>query len=141
LRTRAIVAYLLLVGIPLAGVIVLVTSGGQLSAPPDISGAWLVEEGATCGLHTGDVFRVAQSGRFVQVEISGRPVLGGSFDGSLLRAAGGVREASSPGCNEGRLNVRLRVADDGARFEGTGGIEDCSACPPRPISASRMRGG
>jgi hypothetical protein len=132
------VAYLILVGLPAAGVFGVLGAGRQLEAPPDLAGNWRVDSGATCGLGSGDTFRIVQSGRFVQIEIAGRPPLEGRLDESTLRAAGRVRETSAPGCRNGRLSVRFRLSEDGGRLEGTGGVENCSACPARPISAVQI---
>jgi hypothetical protein len=139
-RARSVVAYILLVGLPAAGVLLVLGAGRQLAAPPNVAGEWRVENGATCGLGTGDVFEVVQSGRFIQIEIAGRPPLEGRFDDLTLRASGRVRETSAPGCREGRLSVRFRLTGDGSRLEGTGGVDNCSACPPRPISAVHVMG-
>jgi hypothetical protein len=139
-RARAVAAYILLVGLPAAGVFAVLGAGRQLEAPPDLAGLWRVDSGATCGMGTGDVFRIVQSGRFVQIEIPERPPLEGRLDESTLRAAGRVRETSAPGCRNGRLNVRFRLSDNGDRLEGTGGVENCTACPARPISAVQVVG-
>lgn len=139
-RARAVAAYVFLVGLPAAGVIGVLGAGRQLQAPPDLAGRWRIDAGSTCGLGTGDTFELVQSGRFVRLEIVDRPALEGRLDDLTLRAAGGARDTSSPGCRTGRLTVRFRLSADGHRLEGTGGVEDCSACPPRPIAAVRVLG-
>jgi hypothetical protein len=137
-RLRSALAYVFLVGLPAAGVFGVLSAGQQLQAPPDLAGRWRVDVGATCGLGVGDTFEIVQSGRFVQLEIEGRPRLDGHFDDQTLRASGGARETSSPGCMTGRLRVRFRLSDDSTRLQGTAGVDDCSACPQRPISAVRV---
>ena len=46
-------------------------------------------------------------------------------------------QASAPGCGERELRLELRLTQSATVLEGTGGVEDCSACPPRPIRAVR----
>jgi hypothetical protein len=135
-----VAAYILLVGVPAAGVFAVLGAGRHLTAPPSLVGRWRVDAGATCGLGTGDTFAIVQSGRFVRIVMEGRPPLEGLFDDMTLRASGGARETSSPGCRTDRLGVRFRVSGDGSRLQGTVGVENCSACPPRPISAVRVVG-
>jgi hypothetical protein len=136
-RPRSVLLYGAMVGIPLALLLGVLGAGRDLDAPPSLGGAWRVESGATCGLSQGEHFEVVQSGQFVVIRLSERSPLQGRLEGDILRAAGGTREASAPGCGERELRLELRLTQSATVLEGTGGVEDCSACPPRPIRAVR----
>jgi hypothetical protein len=136
-RGRSVLLYSAMVGVPLVLLLGVLGMGRDLSAPPSLGGAWRVESGATCGLSQGERFDIVQSGQFVVIRLSARSPLQGRLDGDVLRAAGGTREASAPGCGERELRLELRLMQSATVLEGTGGVEDCSACPPRPIRAVR----
>jgi hypothetical protein len=139
LRThaRSIAVYALLVGLPLVGLLGVLRKGHDLEAPPPVDGTWWVNVGASCGLSGGERLEIVQSGQYVAVSLADREPLQGRFRDGVLRARGGARESFAPGCSEGQVELVLRLGEDAGRLEGTGGIEGCSACPPRPISAVR----
>lgn len=139
LRTALI--YVALVGLPVAGLVAVLQAGKRLEAPPALRGTWRVEEGAACGVRQGDTFEVVQSGQFVVVSLDGRPPMDGRLRDGVLRARGGARSASTPGCGQGQLELALRPGAGARLLEGTGGIVGCSACPPRPFVAVRADGG
>jgi len=140
-RKGAILLYLVMVGLPVVMMLGLLRHGSRLEAPAAIHGRWLVAEGSTCGLAEGDAFDINQSGRFVVIRLQDRSPLVGHFDDGVLRVSGGSRQASAPGCGENSLNLALRLDSSGSSMAGSGGVEDCPACPPRPIRAIRAGGG
>lgn len=139
---RTVLTYLFLVGVPFLGVLAVLHAGQRLEAPPSMAGTWRVVDGETCGLRAGDVFRVVQSGRYVVVALQGRPDLEGTYHGGEMRAVGGARAASAPGCAGGQFEFVVRpVQGVVPRLEGTGGVVGCAGCPPRPIVAVQVADG
>lgn len=137
-RARSLAVYSILVGLPLLGLLAVLRQGRYLEAPAAVGGTWQVDVGTSCGLTAGDQLEIVQSGQFVAVSLQDREPLQGRFQNGTLTARGGAREAFAPGCSEGQLELVLRLSADASNLEGTGGIDGCSACPPRPIRAVRL---
>jgi hypothetical protein len=86
---KSILTYLLLIGIPLAGLLWILDYGARLSAPPSIAGEWRIEGSLTgCLDAQPSALALQQSGRFVRVvlgEASGEARLDGDeLHGSVV---------------------------------------------------------
>lgn len=130
--------YLLLVGLPLAGLLAVLRLGSGIEAPPAVGGAWRVVAGGRCSV-PGRLFRVEQSGRFVHVVLPGRSDIPAALIGPTLTALGGARADVSPGCASGAVQMRLRADGRVARrLVGTAGVPGCAACPESRFVAVRV---
>lgn len=130
--------YLLLVGLPLAGLMAVLRLGTAIEAPPAVGGPWKVVEGGRCSV-PDSLFGVDQSGRFVHVVLPGRPDIPARLTGPALAADGGARTDVSPGCASSAVRIRLRADGRVARrLVGTVGIPGCAACPETRFEAVRV---
>lgn len=130
--------YLLLVGLPLAGLFAVLRIGAGIEAPPAVGGPWKTVEGGRCSV-PDSLFRIDQSGRFVHVVLPGRPDIPAQLSGPALAADGGARADVSPGCASGAVRIRLRADGRVARrLVGTAGVPGCAACPEARFVAARV---
>jgi hypothetical protein len=132
---KSLALYLVLVGIPLAGLFALLDWGQRLVPPPAVGGRWtIVEPGAAAcpGLPAGVVLSIEQSGRFLQLRFDDLPAADGRLDDGTITAS---IPATLVGCGEGlALEATL---DDSGRLVGQLGQAGCNACPPAPLVAER----
>jgi hypothetical protein len=152
-RTKLVSSYLLLVGLPLAGVVGILWLGHHyLTAPISVSGAWEIDadvhtlRGNRClaaldGLRQA-FFDVSQSGNTVAIRLGDerRTVVHGILQDRTLRIDGfgrNTRDCRYP------LSIRLEAAVRGPRdrrtLTGTFAIAGCSTCPLIPFRAVRRR--
>src|SRR5690349_6504027 len=131
---KSIVTYLLLIGIPLAGLLWILDYGAGLEAPPAIEGDWKVEAPLTECLGTQpSTLSLHQSGRFVQVklgEASGKAQL----NDDQLHAK--VVESGGP-CTGLEFEGSFDAATEQftGRMTGTG----CAACRDIDLVAKRVQ--
>jgi hypothetical protein len=132
---KSLAAYVLLVGVPLAGLVAILRAGGRLHAPPSIAGEWRVQGGPFAIDPDSRVLTVVQSGDHVEVEL-GTLSLRGRFTGDSL-------DAERRGMNDGSFgpcppHVRLRArVDTAARPRRLVGLIGGQApgCPQLAIDA------
>ena len=151
-RNKLVTSYLLLVGLPLAGVVGILWLGHHyLTAPLSVSGAWDIEadvralRGNRCmasldGLRQA-FLNVSQSGNTVSVRFGDARrtvVVPGILQDRTLRIGGHGREIRD--CRD-PLSMRLVAAVQGPRdrrtLTGTLAIAGCSTCPRIPFRAVR----
>jgi hypothetical protein len=131
---KSIVTYLLLIGIPLAGLLWILDYGAAIEAPPAIEGDWKVEGDLTgCLGEQPTTLSFHQSGRFVQVEL-GAASGEARLDDERLSAH--VVEPSGA-CT----GVELEGAFDEATEQFTGRVSGsgCRACRDVEIMAKRVQ--
>lgn len=93
---KSISHYLLMVGIPLLGVLVILQLGTRLKAPVSVRGEWKLEiSGSRDCLLSGQpaeapVLKISQSGPDLQLDFSSQPgeKLASKLDGQTLRTVG-----------------------------------------------------
>ena len=135
---RVALLYVALVGLPVVGLLAVLHAGQRLEAPPDVGGVWRVARGGACGLQEGDTFEIAQSGQYLSVELPRRPAMGGRLTGGVLRARGGARASSAPGCASGPLAFEALTAEPVPRqLRGRVGVPGCAGCPFQSVVAVR----
>ena len=131
---KSIVTYLLLIGIPLAGLLWILDYGAALEAPPAIEGDWQVEGPLTKCLGTQPTtLSFHQSGRFVQAKL-GEASGEARLDDERLHAR--VVEPGGP-CTGVDLEGSFDAATElfTGRVSGTG----CDACRNIDIVAKRVQ--
>ena len=124
--------YVLLVGLPVAGLFAVLQIGGLAEAPPAVGGAWRVTRGAACD-RPAERLEVVQSGQFVSVSALGTENVPARLTGDVLRT-----EASEPSGCAGTAVLEARAGQEVAeRLEGTLGVPGCAACPVAAFTAVR----
>src|SRR5690242_17688758 len=120
---KSIALYLLLVGIPAAGLAGILRAGNQLRAPAHLSGEWRVE-GMPLALDADDTvgaIAISQSGEHVEVVVGPRTLRGRFAGDSLGARRPAMRMAAAGPCVSGdvRLDVRVDTAARPMRLWGT----------------------
>ena len=138
---KSLPLYLFLVGVPLAGLALILRAGDGLAAPPPIGGAWRVEEGQAlpAAADTGRTFAISQSGQHVEVAFGGH-TLRGRFSGDSLVAERRMSRMMTRGPCLQATDVRLRArVDTAARPMRLAGVLDANApgCAPAALTAVR----
>jgi hypothetical protein len=148
---RHLLAYLLFVGLPLAGLLGVLRLGQGIRPPQAVHGQYGVtqlQSGNSCQafLLSGDSsLTLAQSGRQVTATLgrTGAVTLRGTVSGSELSLAGVVLAGATPpraACPVGdtvRLVGLARRAPDHGRLDATLRFAGCADCPPAEFSAVR----
>jgi hypothetical protein len=149
---KFILAYLLLVALPLVLLTGILRSGRTLAAPVSVGGMWKIQTTSDkvvllfCGqsISADTNFAILQSGKYFTLKFanSTMPSISGVVEGSAIKAriVPPPEWAKVAGCNEGRSLALNATVDSkvGARFlSGTLLLSDCSACIPLQFQAVR----
>jgi len=135
---KLVALYLMLVGVPLAGLAAILHAGRALRAPAAIGGAWRVESLVLAAGDTLESIALTQSGEHVEVEL-GAASLRGRFVGDSLVAARRGSPPVAPGTEcAGAAVAGLRARVDSAatpmRLWGT--LQPAApGCAPVPFAA------
>ena len=148
---RHLLAYLVFVGIPRAGLLGVLQLGQSIRAPQAVHGRYAVthlESAGSCQAYllSGDTSMVmAQSGRQVTATLgrTGAVTLRGRVDGSTLTLSGIVpaalpREAACPAGDTVRLVGHARQAPDHGHLDGTLVFLRCADCLTTAFHAVRL---
>ena len=148
---RHLLAYLLFVGIPLAGLLGVLRLGQGIRAPQAVHGHYAVthlESAGACQAYllSGDSsLTMTQSGRQVTATLgrAGGVILRGSVDGSTLTLAGVVpaalpRQAACPVGDTVRLVGQARRGPDHGHLDGTLTFLRCPDCATTGFQAVRL---
>lgn len=130
---RSIVTYLLLVGVPLAGLLWILDRGEQHVAPPAIKGAWSVDGQLTRCLGAQPTELVfEQSGRFVHVTL-GAAKGDARLDDAHLRAT-----LVEHGGACGTIEIVGDFDEVAEQFTGRASSTGCEACSEVSVVARRV---
>ncbi|MGA2413924.1 MAG: hypothetical protein ABSF59_05730 [Candidatus Sulfotelmatobacter sp.] len=157
-----VIAYFLLVGLPILGLVGVLKSGRNLTAPISVDGVWQLQAdpaqlaASPCGQALASrsdatTFAISQSGKtfllgFGSVNPSNgsRSVASGTIDGTRLRAslpANSIASAPDGGCGQGReltLAATVNPKTDPRSLAGTFSIPDCPSCASIEFHAVRL---
>jgi hypothetical protein len=136
---KSAVFYVILVGVPLAGLFAILGLGRSLEPPAHVGGAWTIEpaEPDECAaLPAATVLSIEQSGRFLRVRLPHRPPAKGRFEGDRLQAR---VSATSGACAGLELDVDAHLDADGESMLGTVAAPACTACPSSAFVARREK--
>jgi hypothetical protein len=132
---RAGAAYLALVGLPAAALIVVLRAGAALEPPPPVGGEWVVDASrelvACMGFEHGSAVTIEQSGPYVRVH-AGASYADGRMEGG--RASVALR-APKGACAE--LAVELDFAAEDDLLAWNAHSPSCAACGPISFSTHR----
>src|SRR5690349_13390061 len=124
---KALLAYVLMVGLPVAGILGILRAGEGLAAPAAVHGTWRLAsvsvDGGPCaalaGLREGTMVEVEQSGPHLTARVAdGGARLSGAIDGDCVSAsASSSSDVSSDddGCREGAPLSLEATVEAGAR--------------------------
>ena len=145
---RFIIAYVFLVGLPLAGLAGVLKTGRHLAAPISIDGIWKVEANArpaadTCSFAVSSLLSsnltISQSGRALILTFNGgsKTPIAGSLDGKEVNASLG---ATSGCASEQAVTLRASVdpTSEPRALTGSLSIAGCSSCLPMEFRAVRQ---
>jgi hypothetical protein len=129
---KSIITYLLLVGVPFAGLMWILERGEGHVAPPAIKGGWSVEGPLASCLGEQPIEVVfEQSGRFVHVTL-GAARGDARLDDTHLRATIVDHEG---GC--GTIEIEGDFDEATEQFRGRASSTGCEACSDVPVVARR----
>lgn len=155
---RALLTYAVLVGIPVAGLLVILRVGQALEAPPSIGGDWQVEASLPAVLPspcaalvrpaTQSALTVSQSGVYLSLTYRGGATAGmdGTLRGdSLFTGAAPVSRVAprTARCEPGdgiALRARVERSAGSARMTGVISLPGCPECGEVPFTATRLPG-
>jgi hypothetical protein len=146
---RFIVAYILLVGLPLAGLAGVLRAGRHLKAPIAIDGTWKIEttakvaatqpcDQAIASLLTSSLV-VSQSGQTLELTLNGvsRTTVAGELDGSNLKASIGSR-TGCPADQPVTLVASVDPKTEPKSLTGSFSVANCASCSPLEFRAARQ---
>ena len=149
-----VLAYVLLVGLPVVGLLGVLKSGRALKAPPSIDGVWQLHSDASqlAALPGGKMlaenpdaaFAISQSGRNFTLSLpnGAKSVSSGVLDGTALKASIALAEdwSANENCGDRRLTLTATLDPDANPRTLTGELSviHCSECKSVPFHAIRQ---
>ena len=150
---KFICAYLLFVGLPLAGLTAILRAGRNLVAPLSVDGTWTVETEpgqaalSLCLKSAANVpVTISQSGRNLAFHMAGDPrvISSGRIDGDLLRASllpepeWLMKSDICPNISGLSLTARINRMSRPRTLEGMLSVTGCASCRPVRFKAIRQ---
>jgi hypothetical protein len=150
-----IIAYALLVGLPILGLVGILKSGRVLAAPISVDGVWKLQTDPVrlaalpCGRALASspetALAISQSGRNFTLTLSDGPksAASGVLDGTSLKASlvPSAPWSEEAGCGSGREISLVATVDPRANprsLEGTLSVSRCLSCAPVDFRAVRV---
>jgi hypothetical protein len=143
------IAYILLVGLPILGLVGILKSGRAMAAPISVDGTWSLQADAVgltslpCGksLIASDLAISQSGGSFTLSLGSGtKATASGVLAGNVLKASLSPSSPDDADCGRGRELVLLATVDPKAipkSLTGTISVTDCPTCKPVEFRAFR----
>ncbi len=148
-----VVAYVLLVGLPLLGLAGVLRSGRRLVAPISVDGIWKIEgdttrlTGRSCAKFLSSLSNtsvvISQSGKGLVLTFynASKTVASGMIDGKGIEASVALRDSSSDiACSDQALLLKATV-DPKSEPRGLSGVlsvSGCASCAPVEFKAVRQ---
>ena len=154
-----VIAYILLVGLPLVGLAGVLRSGRSLNAPFSVDGAWKIDAGAghpsaaPCGDFLSSVSNspvsISQSGTSLVISLGGGKTTTGTLTGKTIKAQfAGANSPNAADCKDRSLalTATLDPLTEPRTMSGQISVEGCASCAPvdfrgirqaRPAGATR----
>jgi hypothetical protein len=146
-----VIAYILLVGLPLLGLVGVLRSGRSLNAPFSVDGAWKIDEGAghapvtPCGDFLSSVSNspvsISQSGTSLVIGLGGGKTTTGTLDGKTIKAQfAGSANPNANDCSDHNLllTATLDPMTEPRTLTGKLSVEGCASCAPIEFHAVRQ---
>jgi len=151
-NTKFVLAYLLLVILPAAGLAGVLRSGRNLTAPHAVGGLWKMQispdslAALPCGksLKTAQDagFTISQSGKNFTLNFPSSAIskASGTIEGTTVRASLFTTEVANEGCDAGLVLSLTATLDSKANQHSMAGVlivNECPACAPVEFHALR----
>jgi hypothetical protein len=150
-----VIAYILLVGLPLLALVGVLRSGRGLVAPISVDGVWKLgtdqpsPPAGKCGKSLASIqdslVTISQSGKQLSLTLNnGSPVIGsGVIEGTTLNATVPFSSApmNEPGCGSNTvltLSATVNPKAEARSMQGTISVNDCASCSTVNYLASRQ---
>jgi hypothetical protein len=150
-----VIAYALLVALPLVGLIGILKSGRKLTAPISVDGLWQLQAdrvrlaalpcGKTLAENPDTALAISQSGKNFTLNLSNGPksIASGVLEGTTLKASIVPSPAWSAeaGCGDGRALSLVATVDpkaDPRALVGRLSVDNCSSCAAVEFHAVRQ---
>jgi len=146
-----VIAYILLVGLPLLGLAGVLRSGRALTAPFSVDGAWKIEVKANqfSALPCADFFSsiskapvsISQSGKSLVIGLNSGKTATGTLDGKTVRAQfTGTDKSGAAECGDGGLTLTasLDPLAQPRTLSGTLAVNGCGSCAPLGFHAVKQ---
>jgi|HubBroStandDraft_6_1064221.scaffolds.fasta_scaffold223127_1 hypothetical protein len=150
-----IIAYAVLVGLPIVGLVGILKSGRTLAAPISVDGVWKLQTdpvhlaalpcGKTLAISPEAALAISQSGRNFTLSLSDGPksAASGVLDGTSLKASlvPSAPWSEEAGCGSGHEISLVATVDPKANprsLEGTLSVDHCPPCAPVEFRAVRL---
>lgn len=139
-----VVAYILLVGLPLLALVGVLRSGRHLSAPLAVDGTWKVDAGSSnlanhpcteISSVLNSPLLISQSGRSLEVSFKGKSPASGSLDDKNLKSSVSVGNGS--GCGQVTLAAVVDAKSEPRSLTGQLSFPGCQSCAPVDFRAVR----
>jgi hypothetical protein len=145
-----VVAYVLLVGLPLLALAAVLHKGRKLTAPLAVDGTWdmqvvqkdIPKQGCAAALATAadSSLQISQSGKNILISLANsRSQADGSLDGTTLKASGIVPSDDSPAaCGRGQsltLTATVDAKSEPRSLTGFLSVNGCHSCTPAEFRA------
>jgi hypothetical protein len=148
-----VIAYILLVGLPLAGLAGVLRSGRSLTAPISVDGSWKLEadsihsSGQSCDKALSSLspssFSISQSGKSLMLTLNNpaKTTAEGSLEGKVVKAQVGTTDSSTAGCTAGQPLLLMATVDPKSEPRSLAGVlsvNGCSSCGSVEFRAVRQ---
>jgi hypothetical protein len=153
-NTKFVVTYVLLVGLPLAGLVAVLRVGRPPAAPVSVGGVWKFEAdaarlsalpcAASLPFTPGGLVAVSQSGKSLTLRPEGaaKTAASGSIEGDRVTASVRAADSAVVSCGGGRgllLLTGVVGGDAGSRtLTGALSVADCDSCEAVEFRAARQ---
>jgi hypothetical protein len=144
-----VIAYILLVGVPLLGLAGVLRSGRSLVAPFSVDGVWKLEAGAPpaaapCGDFLSSLsnspLSISQSGTSLVIGVGGKTTTG-TLTGKTVKAQfAGAGNPNASDCSDRSfaLTATLDPLVEPRTLSGQLSVEGCASCPPVEFRAVKQ---
>jgi hypothetical protein len=145
-----VIAYILLVGLPLLGLAGVLRSGRSLKAPFSVDGAWNVDAGAghataaPCEAFLSSVFNsqvsISQSGTSLVIGLAGKTTTGTLSWRTIQAQFSGADNPTATDCSDRGLvlSAALDPLAEPRTLSGRLSFEGCASCAPVEFHAVRQ---
>jgi hypothetical protein len=145
-----VIAYILLVGLPLLALVGVLRSGRSLNAPFSVDGAWKIDAGAThpsvapCENFLSSVSNspvsISQSGTSLVIGLGGKTTTGMIAGKTIKAQFAGANNPKATDCSDHSLTLTatLDPLTEPRTLSGRLSVEGCESCAPVEFRAVRQ---
>lgn len=146
-----VIAYIILVGLPLLGLAGVLRSGRTLNAPFSVDGAWKIEtianRSSACGNLLSSIANapvtISQSGKSAVIGLKSGKTTTGTLDGTILKAQfAGADNPTAADCSDRSLALTATVDPraEPRTLSGALSVDGCASCVLEFRATRQLRG-